>query len=405
MRWVLAFNYGNVFSLKKEKQTSFITSINNEGYINIRVYFNVSEQPITLTGYGKESDSVHVLYTVNRIGLYINNILWDEDWPAGITPVAECIMPDFVSINDADEYINNLPVPEYKNIDNITGWRPEGINTMAGDCMPFAHDDKYHLFYLFDRRRHQSKWSFGAHQWAHLSTYDLRIWHTHPMAVTIDHCYEGSICTGSLIYYNGRYYAFYAIRMFDRSPARLAWSVSDDGNNFVKKYTYITLKEPYHTSSARDPMVFYGDDGFFHMLVTTSYIKNGVSRGALAHLISDNLENWTQQSEPMLLLNTEDQPECPDYFKLGDWYYLIIANYGRSRYLKSKYPLGPWTEPENNFIGHTNYRVPKSAFYNGRVIFSGFVPETPGYAGTIELLEATQNEDGTLSFITPKETE
>ncbi|MHB1154328.1 MAG: hypothetical protein ACYCWE_14865 [Eubacteriales bacterium] len=121
MRWVLAFNYGNVFSLKKDEKTSFITSINNDGYINICVYFNISEQPITLTGFGKESDSVHILYTVNRIALYINNILWDEDWPAGITFVAECQMPEFVSIIDADEFINKLPVPEYKNIDNITG--------------------------------------------------------------------------------------------------------------------------------------------------------------------------------------------------------------------------------------------------------------------------------------------
>lgn len=405
MHWVLVFSYGNVFSLKKNEKTAFITSINNDGYLVISVFFSISEQPVSLMGYGKKSDIVHVLYTENRIALYINNILWDEDWPAGITQAAECQMPEFVSVIDADEFINQLPVQKYKTIDKISGWRPEGKNTLAGDCMPFAHDGKYHLFYLFDRRRHQSKWSFGAHQWAHLSTNDLRTWQNHPMAVTIDHCYEGSICTGSLIYHNGRYYAFYAIRMFDRSPARLTWSVSEDGDKFVKKYSYITLKEPYHTSSARDPMVFCGNDGCFHMLVTTSYIKDGTSRGALAHLISDNLENWIQLPEPMLLLNIENQPECPDYFKFGDWYYLIIANYGRSRYLKSKYPLGPWAESENNFIGHENYRVPKSAFYKERVIFSGFVPETPGYAGKIELLEAIRNEDGTLSFITPKEAE
>jgi hypothetical protein len=150
-------------------------------------------------------------------------------------------------------------------------------------------------------------------------------------------------------------------------------------------------------------MVFRGCDGYFHMLVTTSYIKDGVSRGALAHLISDNLEDWTQNSEPMLLLDIEDQPECSDYFKFGSRYYLITSNYGRARYFISENPFGPWTEPKDNYIGNENYRVPKSAFFGGRVIFSGFVPATPGYAGNIELLEATQNSDGTLSFITPME--
>jgi hypothetical protein len=33
-----------------------------------------------------------------------------------------------------------------------------GDEAFAGDCIPFYHDGTFHLFYLFDRRHHGSKW-------------------------------------------------------------------------------------------------------------------------------------------------------------------------------------------------------------------------------------------------------
>lgn len=80
-------------------------------------------------------------------------------------------------------------------IESFTGpadhWQPTGHNTGVGDCMPWFHEDR---FYLFDRRGHKSKYGLGAHQWAHISTKDLKTWDIHPMAIAIDSQWEGSIC-------------------------------------------------------------------------------------------------------------------------------------------------------------------------------------------------------------------
>ena len=164
--------------------------------------------------------------------------------------------------------------------------------------MPFADGDVYHLFYLKDRRQHKSKWGKGAHQFAHISTSDMIHWEEHPVAVEITHQWEGSLCTGSVIKKDGRYYAFYAVRMVDGSSARVSWAESEDCIHFTKSEKYFTLTKPYETTSVRDPEVFLGADGRYHMLLTTTWEEEETERGGcLAHMVSDDLENW-EQKEP-----------------------------------------------------------------------------------------------------------
>ncbi len=107
------------------------------------------------------------------------------------------------------------------------------VDLFAGDAMPFYHDGTFHLFYLIDRRHHRSKWRLGAHQWAHLAVTDLIHWTSYPVALPIFEQWEGSICTGSVFYDKGTYYAFYAKRMPDRTE-RLALALSKDGITFRK---------------------------------------------------------------------------------------------------------------------------------------------------------------------------
>jgi len=61
---------------------------------------------------------------------------------------------------------DSLDESNLSSVTNIQNWSPEGLNTGVGDVMPFSHDGTFHLFYLFDRRGHESKWGLGAHQWA-----------------------------------------------------------------------------------------------------------------------------------------------------------------------------------------------------------------------------------------------
>jgi Beta-fructosidases (levanase/invertase) len=366
-------------------------SIENE----IAIKFDVKNEPVILkpcVGNETTGNIYHLLYTENRIALYVNYILNDEDWPLG--NITDINLPDPVKTMSVDDFLPLIKNNDVK-ITHVNGWSPVGHNTNAGDCMPFSHNGVYHLFYLFDRRNHRSKWGLGAHQWAHISTTDFIDWTQHPMAISIDYQYEGSICTGSIMEHNGLYYAYYAVRMSDGSPARLTYSISDDCINFKKTNKYITLHEPFEPVSARDPKIILGQDGKFHMFVTTSYKDSG----ALAHLISDNMEEWTQFDEPVVTSSKGDwQPECPDYFYYNGWYYLIYSPNG-TRYVMSREPFGPWTTPDNNVLTKDILGiVPKTAIFNNRIIIAGWIGEENKWGGTLKLGEALQNDDGTLQF-------
>ena len=183
--------------------------------------------------------------------------------------------------------------------------------------MPFFHDGRFHLFYLFDRHHHASKWNLGAHQWAHASTLDLVHWEQHPMAVPITDESEGSICTGSVFFHEGVYYAFYAVRTCDGSPAPLHAATSADGIHFTKNPAIARLSAPYTGGSARDPIVFREQStGLFHMLLTSSLKSPAIANrgGCLAHLVSQDLKSW-EQREPFLVPGYPGEPECPDYFE------------------------------------------------------------------------------------------
>jgi len=172
-------------------------------------------------------------------------------------------------------------------------WRLRGHNTSVGDCMPFFHEGRYHLVYLFDRRHHMSKWGLGAHQWAHASTADLIHWEHHPLAIEITEQWEGSICTGSVFCHDGMFRAFYATRKPDGSQ-HLGLAVSRDGIHFSKTQPnpFASPEKGYHRDHYRDPTVFQDPaTGRFHLLVTA--LLNDGNRGCLAQLVSNDLKSWT----------------------------------------------------------------------------------------------------------------
>ena len=416
--WNLQVDYhrlesaSTLFTLQNEQGT--VVSISQtEQFLKAEIRFDARETPVVLLAELLDAENISLLISNSRsrIAFYLNQQLCDEDWTLGSVLLENCICTECaaqISIHDdfsvEKQYLLNN---SFSPVTHIQNWKPGGLNSGVGDCMPFFHDGTYHLFYLFDRRGHASKWGLGAHQWAHLSTTDLLTWQQHPIAIPIDEQYEGSICTGSLIFHDGIYYGYYAVRMSDGSPAKLSWAVSSDGIHFQKTQAFFTLAEPYEPVSARDPFVFRDEAGLFHLLITTSLIDSQhTPRGCLAHLTSVDLQSWQQQT-PFLILDYEDQPECSDYFHFNGWYTLIFSNYGSAHYRISRTPFGPWLKPENDILGYKECRVPKTAIFNGnRIIIAGFVvfPHAR-YGGELILYEASQNDDGTLSFFTPKELE
>lgn len=346
--------------------------------------------PLMLTAPAAEGDIIDVRCSGARLALYVNGILWDEEWPCG-----ECSLPELVKGDSrftVSEDCGNLENIAMYDVDEIQGFRPNPT-VNVGDCMPFADGDTLRIFYLYDRRFHHSKWGLGAHQWAQISTRDLKHWKMHPMAVSIDEQREGSICTGSTTRLGDRYYAYFAVRACDGTPARLTCAISDDGEHFTKAPFEFSLPEPYHAPSARDPKIIR-ENGRYVMLVTTSYGEEG----CLARLESDDMEHW-ELKEPEIFTG-KHQPECPDRFDFAGHSYLVYGISGESQY-RIKDKDGKWVRPSGNgVVVDKSLWVPKAAVFHDRLIIAGWEPDPKGsgWGGTMKLYEGFANEDGSLRF-------
>lgn len=360
-----------------------------------------------------------------RLDFFVDGVLADQEWPIGrvgangvshvqatsavgnvqIWPSA---LPDetIEQQNGGDRAIAGRELKMLGSQSNeMQYFRPRGYNTSAGDAMPFFHDGVLHVFYLLDRRHHQSKWGLGAHQWAHISTTDLIHWKTYPMALTIEHEWEASICTGSVFFNEGKYYAFYATRMPDRSE-HLGMAISNDGVHFDKLLPspFDEPKAPYRHGPNRDPFVL-GEKNDFQMLVTASlaHPEKPELAGALEHLTSPDLQTWKVEPSPFLVTGYGADPECSDLFLWHGWYYLLFSEGGQAHYRMSRNRSGPWVKPAVNVFDGIQARVMKTAAFTGdRRMGVAFVPDGD-FGGNLVFREIRQSLDGTLYTTFPQE--
>ena len=314
-------------------------------------------------------------------------MLCDEEWPVGDFGIADAVWNAPVEVTPYTEDLTPPPTV-LDTFRNAEGWRPEQA-VFVGDCMPYADDKRFHVMYLKDRHHHHSKYGSGAHQWSHISTADFETWQIHPNVVEIDEPWEGSICTGSHIEYKGKHYLYYTIRACDGSPAPICRSISEDGYHYEKDRAFrMVLSDAYCKVSARDPKVVLAEDGILHMFVTTTLLSE--KKGCLAHLTSSDGDTWHEEPTPIYTAADGDQPECPDYFKYHDTYYLVFSHGGYGQYLYSKKPFTEWQKPENPHIPCES--VPKMALWNGKIVFVGF-DRIEGYAGNMTFLTLEPGTD------------
>ncbi|HTJ11300.1 MAG TPA: family 43 glycosylhydrolase [Dinghuibacter sp.] len=305
--------------------------------------------------------------------------------------------------------------PSIQSTGNIDYFKPKG-NLFVGDCIPFYHDGQYYLYWLLDSAHHKALGGLGGHQWALSVSSDLKTWKQYPVVLGIDEAWEKSICTGSVAYHAGKFYAFYATRLIDSSGKvneQLSYAISDDGIHFAKQKPnpFYTSAPGYSKRNFRDPKVVVDPDGTFHLFVASGQ-ENAPTPddGALVHLVSKDLTQWSVRSP--LIYGQSDVPECPDYFLWNGWYYLVYGRGGNTFYLKSRHPYGPWEYPRYQALNEDWVNVAKTAaFTGGRRIEAGWIPSRRDmrddqgevFGGNIVLRELSQESDGTLSTSFPKE--
>ncbi|MDR0796523.1 MAG: family 43 glycosylhydrolase, partial [Tannerella sp.] len=249
------------------------------------------------------------------------------------------------------------------------------------------------------------------------TTKDLKNWTHHPIAIGIDEDWEKSICTGSVAYHDGKFYAFYATRLINadnRVNEQLSYAISTDGINFVKQKPnpFYTSAPGYSQRHFRDPKVVVDTNGTFHLFITSVIEDYSLSegRGCLVHLTSKDLKEW-KLHEPLISGQRWD-PECPDHFLWNGWYYLVYGQVGDTYYLKSRSPYGPWEFPESQALIEQWVNVAKTAAFTGnRRIVAGWVPTKREYkdygreqfGGSVVLREAIQLPNGDLATKFPPE--
>lgn len=269
-------------------------------------------------------------------------------------------------------------------------WRPRGYNAYAGDCMLLWDGARLHLFYLFDRRHHTSKWNLGAHQYAHLSSADLMHWQRHPLAIPLSHTWECAIGTGDFIHHGGRYHAFYTDCggrcQFEDKPHRgsgVFHAVSSDGIWFRKNPTPVV---PTADTGCADCSIFHHQaSGVFHLLT-----QERSAAGALqvAHYRSTDLAAWQREAEPFLPAGT--MGPCPHLFAWNGWHYFSMGN----RLWRSRSLTGPWREQHPPPLIGLNF--PKTApFTGGRMLTAGWIGHA-GWGGDLLFRELVQLPGGSL---------
>lgn len=297
-------------------------------------------------------------------------------------------------------------------------YRPE--NAWAADFIPMYAEGKFQLFYLLDWRNAE-KYGEGT-PWFRLTTTDFVNFTEHgeviPRGTKDDQ--DLYIFTGCAIQAKGKYHIFYTghnhhIAASGRSMQGIMHAVSDDLQHWKKipEHTFYSPEGKYEKHDWRDPYVFFNQETNKYNMLLTARFKEGIPRrrGLTILCTSSDLEKW-EVEEPFYAPNLYVNHECPDLFKIGDWWYLIFSEYSETvstRYRMSRSLNGPWLTPEvDTFDGHAFYAA-KTAFDGKNRFIFGWNPTRSedkdnggwNWGGNLVVHQVDQQPNGELTVQVP----
>ena len=324
-------------------------------------------------------------------------------WPKGALATDKARVANVSFARHADPSIPPAPQRPRPIDGTIQFWNPEGHNQWLGDVVVANFDGSVHVFYLIDRRHHNSKGGRGGHWFEHFASANLVDWTELPAAVQMDKR-EEYIGTGTPLFHEGRYYLAYGLhtrrhvpesgttepeqaaylkehghegvfRMADLHglPMGGSYVVSDDAIHFTKSNILI--------SSDQNPSLYRRDDGLIGL----------GRRDSLWY--SDHLGEWKLWDA-----DTPTFGDCPCPFSWNGWHYVIqgFCTMGVS-------PNGrPGTYADVVAAGDDIYdglSVPMVVPYgNNRRLIAGWINHIYGWGGWFCIRELIQYPDGNLGM-------
>lgn len=292
----------------------------------------------------------------------------------------------------------------------------------VGDPMPFydpvAHDFK--IMYLQDFRPNQP---LTYHPIWCVSTSNAASYESLGELIPCgsDTELDAALGTGSTIYHDGTYYTFYTAHSPNQASTggineAVMLATSKDFKHWTKnRELLISGGDTYSNVDFRDPFVFKDDDGTFRMLVSTRL--NG--KGVLAEYRSADLLNW-QSAGVFMTMMWDRFYECPDLFKMGDWWYLVYSEQHdavrRVQYFKGRTieelkactanDAGIWPDNKEGFLDSRGFYAGKTASDGTERYIWGWCATRAGsdnignadWAGNLVAHKLVQHTDGTLSL-------
>lgn len=291
--------------------------------------------------------------------------------------------------------------------------------TAVADCIPFYENGVYHIFYLLDLRDPNN---IGT-PWCKITTTDFVHFKDHGEMLKrgTHEEYDMYVFTGSVIKdQDGLYHIWYTghntIMDLGNYLQAVMHAVSKDLEHWIKiPEDTFTACEGYEIRDWRDPYVYFDEeDQLFHMLLSTRK-EDGPTRrrGTTAMLVSSDNKHW-KMSETFYEPELYYAHECPDLFKMGEWYYHVFSEFSRyhtTRYVMAKSLKGPWIKPENDKFDGRAFYAAKTVSDGKRRFVIGWNPTKENHidsgvwqwGGNVEIHEIIQNKDGSLSVKIPKE--
>lgn len=349
-----------------------------------------------------------------RWTMYVDGELLDNDFPFGYPRWAEknAWKLDAGYVNKAALHLPAITpgqqLAKKPDLAPVQYWTPAGHNNWVGDVQTFYHQGRYHVFYLYDRRHHQSKFGQGAHYFEHLSTKDFKTWTEHEAATPLDEQWE-TMGTGTPFVYNGKFclsYGLHTTRIYPEGkttlpaqyeylkknghsgefkraatpgvPAGATYSISEDGVAKFKKTSIM-----FHP--CENPSVYTDPSGKLRMLA--NYRSKGIWE-------SESIDGGWR------CVSSEFPPggDCTIFFRWGKFDY-IIGGFNDSNCWSK-----PADAPDSAYASlvakgldfYDGSVVPAiSEIADGRFLMAAWI-HTRGWGGPLVIRELIQFPDGRI---------
>ena len=334
-------------------------------------------------------------------GLRAKEIAWPKEASAA---VCSDRVKDFAVVSPA---VPRLAEPDARPIERpIQFWTPPGHNTWVGDVVVGVFKNRFHVFYLIDRRHHASKGGAGGHYFAHISSGDLVHWVEHPTAVGLDAWWQ-TLGTGTPFVWDGKLCLAYGLHTtrfmpsaettepflkkyfaehgdtgvfdfdaIDGYPLGAAYAVSEDGVHFTRANRLIhSAQNPTIYNRADGRLGFVNSYGGIHGI----YVSDGAPWG------------WKLEDDKIPISG-----DCPCVFVWNSHHYLL-QGFTHMAYNPDGAP-GNWTDwSQTGDDVYDGLSVPMVASWaGGRRIIVGWISHPRGWGGWLALHELVQYPDGKL---------